>query len=206
MPSPRARDCGCLTLVDRAAERAARSRVGQAILSVVIIVLVGATIAWNLPPGVGPASQAGSSAIRSRVLRLGAPVLYALGLDQDWGVFAPPRLQVIGLEARIEYTNGTTGVWTPPASTGALFGAYRDYRWAKYVENEIPDSSAGVLWQPLAAWVARTHTSPGHEPLAVTLIRRFYDLYPVTGGAEPAHGPWTQYAYYEYRVPEAQKP
>jgi hypothetical protein len=187
--------------IDRAMERVARSRVGQGILSVLIVMLVGATVAWNLPPGSGPGSAAESSALRTGVLRVGAPVLYALGLDQEWGVFAPPRQQVIGLEARIEYADGTQGVWRPPALTGALFGAYRDYRWAKYIEQEIPDASARALWEPLAAWVARTHSSSRRRPLAVSLIRRWYDLLPVAGGRKPARGPWRQYLYYVYRVP-----
>ena len=71
------------------------------------------------------------------------------------------------------------------------------------MEQEIPDASAGMLWEPLAAWIARTHTSPGRRPLAVSLIRRWYDLLPVAGGRKPAHGPWRQYLYYVYRVPAA---
>lgn len=169
-----------------------------------IVALVAATIAWNLPPSSGPSSAAGSSALRAAVLRPGAPLLYALGLDQDWGVFAPPRLQVIGLQADIQYANGSESVWRPPTSTGALFGAYRDYRWGKYVETEFPDTSAS-LWQPLAAWVARTHTSASRRPVAVSLIRRFYELDPVTAKG-PQHGPWRTYTYYIYRVPRAGSP
>lgn len=187
--------------MDRAAEAVAASRVGRVALSVVIVALVAATIAWNLPPGSGlPPAQA-SPALRADVLKIGGPLLYALGLDQDWSVFAPPRLQVIGLEARVAYADGSQVVWRPPVSTGALIGAYRDYRWGKYVENQIADANRGTLWEPLAGWIARKYTSPTQRPVSVTLIRRFYDLFPVTGDGSPDHGPWKQVTYYVYHAP-----
>lgn len=168
-------------------------------LSVLIVVLVASVAAWNLPPGVGPGTAGGSSALRHDVLVVGAPVLYALGLDQDWDVFAPPRTQVVQLSAKIKYADGHQTVWRPPTSTGALFGAYRDYRWGKFAEMAIADANSNV-WQPLAAWVAREHTSKGRRPTMVTLIRRFYDLYPVVNGL-PDRGPWMRVAYYVYHVP-----
>lgn len=188
-----------MTLSESVAERVAGSRVGRAALSIVIVVLGIATIAWNLPPGSGPASTPGSSTLRHDLLVGGAPIMYALGLDQNWDVFAPPRMQVIGLEARIKYADGTRSVWRPPTSTGALFGAYRDYRWGKFVEYAIADANSS-LWQPFAAWIARQHTSPGRRPVSVTLTRRFYNLYAITPGA-PSHGPWKHFSYYTYRVP-----
>lgn len=189
------------TTMDRAAEAVAASRAGRAALSVLIVGLIAATVAWNLPPGSGLPPAQTSPALRAQMLKIGGPLLYALGLDQDWSVFAPPRLQVIGLEARVAYVNGSQAVWRPPASTGALIGAYRDYRWGKYVENEIADANGGALWEPLAAWIARKYTSPTRRPVSVTLIRRFYDLFPVTGGGRAERGPWKQVTYYVYHVP-----
>jgi hypothetical protein len=188
-------------MMDRTAEAVAASRAGRAALSVIILGLIAATVAWNLPPGSGlPRAQA-SPALRAEVLKIGGPLLYALGLDQDWSVFAPPRLQVISLEATVAYANGSQAVWRPPVSTGALIGTYRDYRWGKYVENEIADANGGALWEPLAAWIARKYTSLTQRPVSVMLIRRFYDLFPVTGGGRAQRGPWKQVTYYVYHVP-----
>ncbi len=192
-----------MTVMDRIAERVAGGRAGRAALSVLIVVLIAATVGWNLPPGSGPAGATTSSALRTYVLRLGAPMLYLFGLDQNWTVFAPPRLQVIGLEAKIDYKNGTEMVWRPPVATGALIGAYRDYRWGKYVENQIADANAGALWEPLAAWIARRYSSPRQRPVSVSLVRRFYDLFSVSGDKKSAHGPWMEFTYYVYRVPAA---
>lgn len=168
-------------------------------LGVVIVVLVASTAAWNLPPGAGPGSAPASSALRRDVLFVGAPVMYALGLDQDWDVFAPPRQQVVQLSAQVKFANGTETVWRPPTSLGALFGAYRDYRWGKFAEMAIADENSNV-WQPLAEWVAREHTSPGRRPVLVKLIRRFYNIYIATNG-EPDRGPWMRVTYYVYHVP-----
>jgi hypothetical protein len=187
--------------MDRAAEALAGSRAGRAALSVFIVLLIAATVAWNLPPGAGVASAPSTPTLRTDALKVGGPLLYALGLDQNWAVFAPPRLQVISLEAKVGFADGTEAVWRPPVSTGALIGAYRDYRWGKYVENEIADANRGVLWEPLAALIARKYTSPARRPVSVVLIRRFYNLFPVTGGSSPQHGPWQQVTYYSYRVP-----
>jgi hypothetical protein len=169
------------------------------VLSVVIIVLVVSTAAWNMPPGSGPASTPNSSALRRDLLRVGAPVMYALGLDQDWGVFAPPRTQVVRLEARAKYADGTEAVWRPPSSLGALFGAYRDYRWGKFAEMAIADSNS-TEWQPLAAWVAREHTYGARHPVKVTLIRKFYNILPAVNGA-PDRSPWMRVVFYNYPVP-----
>jgi hypothetical protein len=188
-----------LTFSERLAEKVAGSRAGRAVLSVAIVVLVASLIAWNLPPGIGPASAPGSSALRRDVLYAGGPLIYALGLDQDWDVFAPPRVQVIKLEAKVKFANGAQTVWRPPTSLGALFGAYRDYRWGKYAEMAIADANSSI-WQPLAEWVAREHTSPGRRPAVVTLIRQFYNINPVVSGT-PDRGPWMRVAYYVYHVP-----
>jgi hypothetical protein len=185
---------------DRLADRFASSRAGRALLSVAIVVLLGALVGWNLPPGAGPSS--GESAFKRDMLAVGTPVINALGLDQNWSVFAPPRLQVITLSAKIRYADGSTVVWRAPVSTGALFGEYRDNRWGKYVESAIMDANSGVLWQPLAAWVARTHASRGHRILSVTLVRRFYDLYPETGvRGSVSRGPWISVSYFVYLLP-----
>jgi hypothetical protein len=194
------------TAIDRGAEALAGSRAGRALLSVLIVALIVATVAWNLPPGSGMPSAAASSALRADVMKLGGPLMYGLGLDQDWSVFAPPRMQVIGFEARVRYADGREAVWRPPVSTGALVGAYRDYRWGKYIENEIADANRGVLWKPFAAWIARRYSSASRRPALVILIRRFYDLFPVTGGGRPQHGPWREFTYYVYHVPSGGTP
>jgi len=134
-------------------ERLESSVIGQAVISAFVAVIVLFLAVWNLPPGN---SGSGGAALRRDVMKVGAPVMYALGLDQNWGVFAPPRMSAIALSADIRYADGTHSTWRPPTSTGALFGAYRDYRWSKYVENAVSYHNPALLF-PLVLWLARQH-------------------------------------------------
>lgn len=139
---------------------------------------------WNLPPGNQPH---GGSAIRRAVMSFGSPVLFALGLDQNWGVFAPPRTSTIALSAVIRYSDGTSSTWAPPTSTGALFGEYRDYRWGKYVENLIAYQRPVQEFQ-LSVWLARRYNHGGRRPILVQLIQHVYALMPITN-ANARRGP-----------------
>lgn len=192
---------GELTLSERLAERVAGARAGRAILSVALLAIVLATIAWNLPPGEGPGSATESSALRQDLLAGGAPLLYSLGLDQNWDVFAPPRTQVIKMRAKLTYADGSVSVWRPPVSLGALVGAYRDYRWGKLIESEIADANSG-LWVPFAMWIARNESVPGRKLVSVKLIRRFYNIKPIAGGSS-GRGPWKEVTYFVYEPKSA---
>lgn len=127
-----------------------------------------------LPPTARPERLA---AVTSEYVRV-------TGLHQVWQVFAPsPRDQVIALEARVRYADGRTTVWRPP-SNGPLLGAYRDYRWRKYVEHAVrrePTRSPETwprLWEPLALYAAQQEQRPGTWPVRVTLVSRNTSLAP----------------------------
>src|SRR5215212_6102776 len=96
----------------------------RAIVSVFLVVVLFSLAAANLP----------NSSIRATMLSAATPVLNATGLDQTWSVFAPgPRRQVLEVSARIKYSDGQTGTWHMPTG-GPWIGAYRDYRWRKWME------------------------------------------------------------------------
>jgi hypothetical protein len=154
---------------------------GRVVISVFVVVLVLFVAVWQLPPGN---TGSGGAAIRRDVMKAGSPVMYALGLDQNWSVFAPPRVTTIAISAQIRYADGTTSTWTPPTSTGALFGEYRDYRWGKYVESLVFSHSVAII-APLAIWIAKQHNTPGHRPIVVSILQRWYDLKPITDPDAP---------------------
>ncbi len=199
-----------LTALTSVQQRFEKSAGGRILLSALIIVLVASIAAWNLPPAVGPD---GGSALRRDAMQVGSPLLFALGLDQNWGVFAPPRVQTIALSAQIFYSNGHSKRWTPPTSTGNLFGAYRDYRWVKYLENIIQDSSSGD-WPSLSAWLARTNSGPGQRPVSVTLTRYFSTIEPLTarnrqripGAPAAGSSAWQHDDFFNYPVPQSASP
>lgn len=185
--------------------RVESSTAGRVLISLLAAVVVVSVALWNLPAGPG----AEGSALRRVSLAPVKPLVYALGLDQDWGVFAPPRLTSIAVRARIAYSDGTTSEWAPPVHTGDLVGAYRDYRWVKFVEHVFPDDGR-PLWRPFALWIARRHDGGVGErrPVAVSLIRRFSALRPVIRPGSPQRpgapgsgtGPLRQVTYYTMRL------
>ena len=168
-------------------QRFEESPFGRGILSTVIVVTLIAIVAVNLP----------QSEVRRELLRPGQPYLNALGLDQNWALFAPdPRRIVIDVSAVVTFDTGQTALWRFPHD-GALIGTYRDYRWRKWEENLIsPDNS--VLWRPAAVWAASTEARPGEVPRTVALVERFAALEPP--GVTPSTGPVQQRVFYVLRL------
>jgi len=154
------------------------------VISVGILVVLGALFTWNLPP----------SELATRTQPAFQRVTFATGLDQNWSVFAPdPPQAEATFEARIAYDDGTERRWTVPTG-GSFLGAYWDYRWLKW--GEIV--SAGIdarLWLPAAKWIARQEQVAGRRPVTVTLVRRV-EPHPLQADAGPA----TATDFYVYPV------
>ena len=166
-------------------ERLERSRVGQALLSLLMVAVLAGIVLWNLPAGrphdaVEPA--------------VGAAV-QAVGLEQDWALFAPdPRAFSVGVHADLTYRDGHVQRWAPPHN-GTLLTPYRTYRWQKYVERLRADDNS-QLWEPTARWIAR---QAGGDVVTVTLTRTFRDVVrPGDGTARPARG---SYVFYTLDLP-----
>jgi hypothetical protein len=156
--------------------RVERSPLGQAFLTLVMAVLVGALLVWNLPPG--PAKEA--------LLPAAGRVVQAAGLEQDWGLFAPePRGSTVGVFATITHADGRTERWDPP-DRGLILAPYRTYRWQKYVER-LRDDRYERMWEPTARWIGR---EAGPDVTRVVLTRTFRGA--VTPG-DPGPRPATEH-------------
>ena len=166
-------------------ERFESSTVGRVLLTVVTAVLAAAVVVWNLPAG-----QA-----RDAVRPAAAHVLYPIGLDQDWALFAPdPRAFSVGVYARITYRDGHQSIKVPPHN-GHLLTPYRTYRWQKYVERLRADDYSS-LWEPTARWIAR---DAGPGVTKVILVRTFRDaVTPGSGKVRVARG---EFAFYTLDLP-----
>lgn len=171
-------------------ERVERSELGRGVISGVLVLTLAAVLATNLPP----------SEVRDGLTKTAGPYLTAIGLDQNWGVFAPdPRPESVLVEARVEYADGGTSVWRVPRARG--FAELHDYRWQKYGENvRLDDRQA--LWRPLAEYVARDARRGGRQPVKVTLVRRWSPILPP--GPGPGSEPWREYAYFTFTPPEGE--
>ena len=161
------------------------SPLGQALLSLLMVALIGSIALWNLPAGRP----------RTAVLPVVGPVVHAVGLEQDWALFAPdPRGFSVGLVATVTHRDGHTELWSPPQA-GLFLAPYRTYRWQKYVERLRADDYA-VLWEPTARWIAR---QSGPDVVKVALTRTFRDVaVPGSGQDRPATG---RYDFYTLDLP-----
>jgi len=172
-------------------EKLEASPIGRAAITGLLVFILGSLIAANIQP----------SYLQRKLNTVVRPVRDGLGLDQTWSVFAPePRSQTFGLEARIDYDDGTSETWHVP--TGDPFIAeYRTYHWQKWSEWARGDDYMKILWQPFAEWIARTHNDASAHPTTVTLVRSWYDLNPP--GTKPSRGPWHSVEYFTLRVTPA---
>lgn len=164
--------------------RVERSSWGQAVLSLLMLVVIAAVLLWNLPAGKP----------REQLRPVVDPVVQAIGLEQDWALFAPePRAFSVGVLATVTFRDGRVRTWAPPHN-GLLVAPYRTYRWQKYVERLRADDNA-AMWEPTARWVAR-QAGPG--VVKVVLTRTFRDAVAPGSGPRPTTG---RYAFYTLDLP-----
>ena len=164
-------------------KRLESSGAGRAAISVFVVATVVALAFWNLP----------ESEIKRKALTVARPYITALGLEQNWAVFAPnPRRESLEVFARVEYADGSEGVIEVP-SGGPFIGEYWDYRWRKWYEWVRADAYQ-ILWDPAARWFARAAAEDGGAPVRVTLVRRWRALLPP--GPGPAQSEWQEFEYY----------
>jgi hypothetical protein len=155
---------------------------GRAVITIGLIVTLAAILTANLP----------ASAVKSRLYPAAQPYLTALGIGEDWGVFAPnPRTQVIYAGGVITYSDRSESVWNFPVRPGIM--AYSDYRWQKYEEHVRLDAFKG-LWPAFATYLVTHEAVAGKKPVQVRLARKWAEILPP--GAPTSLGPWTQYVYF----------
>jgi hypothetical protein len=148
--------------------------------SILMMAFIAFLVLWNLPAGrprqdLGPVVN---------------PAVQALGMEQDWQLFAPsPRDQTLKLRAVISFSDGRTKVVAPPHN-GILVSPYRNYRWQKLVEHLCFDGNKSLL-ESASLWFARQE-GPGVR--MVTLICTTQGAEP-PGSTGPRPVPQVQYLY-----------
>jgi hypothetical protein len=164
------------------------SKAGRALAMVLMAAILFTLVVWNLP----------DSHLRREVVREIRPVVWAVGLDQNWAVFAPnPRSISLDFHAEVRLADGTTEVWRPPSAGEQVLSPWRVYRWRKWVEHVRADDSRR-LWQPAAEFIAGEVREAGKEPRQVRLVRSWYDIAPP--GTSVEDPTWNEYTYYTWNV------
>ncbi len=135
---------------------------GRLLVSALLVLLSVCIVGWNLP---------GQSEVRSDIRAKIRPVVYTLGIDQGWGVFAPnPSKTSVIVEAEVAFSDGTTERFEFPDGD-PFIGAYREFRWRKLERRFRTDSSWTSLRSPTAEWIARQFVSSERAVTSVTLVR-----------------------------------
>ena len=172
--------------------RLEESRAGRLALSTFVIVTVTCMVVANLPDKYVPVRRASSVTHH---------LVDAVGLQQVWRVFSPPRNEVLALEALVTFDDGSETTWYPPRSN-VLVGVYHDYHWQKYMEHAAlrgNDDGWPRLWEPLARYVAGVERRGGRTPVRVTLITRRTLNLPLGNGG-PNRGPEQVVEYFTLDV------
>ncbi|HEY9303863.1 MAG TPA: hypothetical protein VIO95_06200 [Mycobacterium sp.] len=144
-------------------QRFEASRLGEAVISCVVVVVLITGVVWSLP----------DADIKRRLTHVLQPVASAAGLEQSWRMYAPEPLQRLEfLEVRVTMANGVQRVWTNPRGDRVL-GAFTWYHWQKVKENVVhdPASRAGV-----AHWVAHRLTGRSERAVRIQMILRTESL------------------------------
>jgi hypothetical protein len=161
---------------------------GRLALSLLLVVTLAAILATNLP----------ESPVRRALMKPAGPFLYATGLDQNWGVFAPdPRRQSLGLEARLVFSGGGQRVWRPP-DRDPFVGTYSDYRWRKYMENAVADNGNPELSRGIGRWLAQSTGKGPEYPVTIAIVKRHADL-PPPGASAAARQSYSESPVLTYR-------
>ena len=152
----------------RSQERIESSLGGEIVISGVVVLIVLIGVVWSMP----------NSAIQRSMAPPLRPAAFALGLDQDWGVFAPgPPVSATTIEVRVRVDeDATRRVWRPPHGN-AVYGQYSWYRWQKLKEWALAPSS-GLDLPDFAHWVVRDVTRPTEHPTYVEVVERVDTLPP----------------------------
>ena len=156
-------------------ERLEGSVAGEAIVSVIVVMVFLIGVVWSLP----------SSAIQRSIAPSLRPVALASGLDQDWGMFAPgPPLSATTIEVHVLVDgDATRRTWRLPHGN-ALYGQYSWYRWQKLKEWVLAPSSE-LDRSDFAHWAVREVTRPTEHPTYVEVVERIDTLPPPGSSAAP---------------------
>lgn len=156
-------------------ERLEDSVAGEAIISVVVVMVLLIGVVWSLP----------SSTIQRSIAPALRPVALASGLDQDWGMFAPgPPRSATTIEVHVLVDgDAKRRTWRPPRGN-PVYGQYSWYRWQK-LKEWVASPTSELDRSDFVHWVVRDVTRPTERPTYVEVVERIEPL-PPPGSATPS--------------------
>ncbi|MBS1994132.1 MAG: hypothetical protein JSS83_26660 [Cyanobacteria bacterium SZAS LIN-3] len=115
-----------------------------------------------------------------------------MGLDQDFGVFAPgPRNSNPHMVALITFKDGTTKLWMNPRMERLdHFTRMQKERYRKFFDDNMASAIYASLWPDINAYLARVNNDdPDNPPVSVTLIKYTALVLPPEDGLKKKNEP-----------------
>jgi hypothetical protein len=183
----------------KSSDRAERLAI-SAILLIQLTIMVSQAIPDDFFLVTGANGKALFTAVRQKL----SPVATALGLRQDWMMFAPnPTHLNTYIDAEITYRDGRKHVWTFPQMQELGYAErYVKERYRKFANDRLWVKDNSALWPDAARFIARlTAADPSNPPLAVKLIHYWSEIPPPPeDGEEPRLERWKRDVFFTYTV------
>ncbi|MGV0795210.1 hypothetical protein [Mycolicibacterium sp. XJ1819] len=127
--------------------------------------------------GIGVISSLPKSTVKANIVPAVAPVAQAVGLEQNWAMFAPEPLRTnTRLEVHVIMSDGEDRVWRPEEESSMPRMYWRAVKERVSQRKEV---------QPgLAAWVIRQQVRPDERPARVVMVV-ITETIPLPGQGEP---------------------
>lgn len=159
-----------------------RSSLGQLVISAGIVLFLLVELGTNLP----------ASAVQRSVDQTSNRTARWLGVEQQWGVFAPdPRSTSLDVEGRVTFADGSTATWELPEGPPVVANL-RYYRWRKWLER-IRSDGYPEIHEPTARWIASLYDDRPSPVVRVELIRSFRE-----NALDDPQPPYQQFTYFTY--------
>jgi len=132
-----------------------------------------------------------------------SPYASALGLRQDWMMFAPnPMRENTFIDAEITYRSGRKRIWTFPQMQELGYAErYAKERYRKFANERLWVKEASFLWPDAARFVARLNREPSDPPRIVKLAHyRCIIPWAPPPGEEPPPERWEREVFFTYTV------
>jgi hypothetical protein len=132
-----------------------------------------------------------------------SPYATALGLRQDWMMFAPnPTRENTFIDAEITYRSGRKRIWTFPQMQELGYAErYAKERYRKFANERLWVKEASFLWPDAARYIARLNREPSDPPRIVKLAHyRCIIPWAPPPGEEPPPERWEREVFFTYTV------
>ena len=181
----------------------ASDQVKRAAISGLLLGAMAVMICQAIPPDFYPVAALHGKALWTSLRTRTSPYASALGLRQDWMMFAPNPMRVnTYIDAEITYRNGRKRIWTfPQMQQLGYVERYSKERYRKFANENLWIKDDAFIWPDAARYIARLNRDPANPPQTVKLVhyRCFIPSAPRPGD-QAEQERWERDVFYTYTV------